>query len=141
MWPIEQLYIELGFTHNKKFKKYFMRCKYKFKKNFQGKLSQFSRVSIDSIPQVNAKNQYLLSYEISCPLQVTIKSHVLWNSMYISIVHNCMIKSYDFFMLLNILKWISNLKWVKTFVHLCHIDFEPIMQVSSPSDFYVIHTT
>ena len=28
--------------------------------------------------------------------------------------------------------------WVKTFVHLCNIYFEPIVQVSSPSDCYVI---
>ena len=62
-----------------------------------------------------------------------MKYYVCISGLYTSII-----KYYDFFMLLNILRWIFNLNWVKTFVHLCHIDFGPIMQVSSQSDFYVI---
>ena len=80
---------------------------------------------------------YLTKYPVHCKSQY---NHMFYEIVCVSELYTSIIKSYDF-LCYWILAWQESLiywNWVKTFVHLCHIDFEPIVQVSSPSDFYVI---
>ena len=78
---------------------------------------------------------YLTKYPVHCKSQY---NHTFYEIAYV--YQNCAqvwLNSMIFFPLLNTcLKWIFNL--LKLSQDLCHIDFKPIMQVSSPSDFYVI---